>query len=170
MLCTNATCRVLHRGFLSEKIHVRTGVKQGCVLSPLLFNIVLDYVLTEVDIFSNGIIWDAQNKPRLGNLDYADDIDLLSHTFIDMMNILQRLEAKAATVGLSINTHKTKEMRIGTNNSNKFRIQDTEIEQVKAFCYLGYMVTINGGTAEDVAYKISKTRQAFCVPKKHLVS
>lgn len=134
---------MLHRDFLSESILVKTGVIQGCVLSSLLFNIVLDYVLREADIPSNGIIWDFQGKPRLGNLDYADDVGLLSHTFTDMMNTLQ-LEAKASSVGLSINVHKTKEMRIGTNNPNKLRIHDIEIEQVKPFCYLSCMVTTDG--------------------------
>lgn len=96
LLYVNATCRILHCGSLSENIHLKTGIKQGCVLSPLLFNIVLDYVLTEADTSKSGITWNLQNKRRLGDLDYADDdIVLLSHTFADMKNTLQRLTDKA---------------------------------------------------------------------------
>jgi len=37
-LYNKSTCQVIHRNRKSEIISVRNGVKQGCVLSPLLFN------------------------------------------------------------------------------------------------------------------------------------
>ena len=38
------TCQVLHGGTMINPIEVKTGVRQGCLLSPLLFLIVLDWV------------------------------------------------------------------------------------------------------------------------------
>ena len=38
------TCQVLHGGTMTKPIEVKTGVRQGCLLSPLLFLMVLDWV------------------------------------------------------------------------------------------------------------------------------
>ena len=51
---------------------------------------------------------------RLEDLDYADDISLLAHTFNDIRTKLQRLHHETAKVGLKINISKTKEIRIHT--------------------------------------------------------
>lgn len=119
--------------------------------------------MTEADTAEGGITWNLQNKRWLGDLDYADDIVLITHTFTDMKNVLQRLTVWAMSAGLTINTQKTREMRIGTstNNRNRFYIQGEEVEKVKFFCYLGCIITTNGGTEEDVSFKIRKARQAF---------
>ena len=38
-------CRVVHEGRVSEPISVQTGVRQGCILSPTMFLIVIDAVM-----------------------------------------------------------------------------------------------------------------------------
>jgi sorting nexin-29 len=72
-----STSNVLHKNLLSETIPVLNGVKQGCTLSPLLFNVILDYVMSKVDKNSEGIILGLWGK--LTDLKYADDICLLTH-------------------------------------------------------------------------------------------
>jgi hypothetical protein len=57
---------------------VFNGVKQGCILSPLLFNVTLDYVMSIVCKESEGITWGIWSK--LMDLNYADDICLLTHS------------------------------------------------------------------------------------------
>lgn len=44
-LYSEATCKYVHYGKLRDPIHVKCGVKQSCLLSTLLFNILLDWVL-----------------------------------------------------------------------------------------------------------------------------
>ncbi len=166
LLYNNASSRVLHKGYLSGDIPVNAGVKQGCILSPLLFNIALDSVMRNVNSELNGITWDMCNQRKLCDLDYADDICLLAHTHADMEHLLQRLEQEAALVGLKINIDKTKEMRIGSNIPRKFAIQNQEIEQVTQFCYLGSMITPSGGADADVDLKLAKARQAFGILNK----
>ena len=41
-------CRVVHEGCVSESVPVRTGVRQGCILSPIMFLIVIDAVMPNV--------------------------------------------------------------------------------------------------------------------------
>jgi len=73
-----STCNVLHKNQVLEPIPVLNGVKQGCVLSPLLFNVTLNYVMSTVSTNSAGVKWGLCGK--LTDLDYADDICLLAHS------------------------------------------------------------------------------------------
>lgn len=80
MQYTNFKCRVLHQGELSNEISTSSGVRQGCILSPLLFLVVLDEVLAFTLDRKNcrGIQWDLLSNEYLNDLDYADNIAMLS--------------------------------------------------------------------------------------------
>jgi hypothetical protein len=84
-----STCNVVHKNLKSELILVLNGVKQGCTLSPPLFNVTLDYVISKVSKESEGIRWGICDK--LTDLDYADDICLLTHSTRTMQKMLERL-------------------------------------------------------------------------------
>ena len=59
---------------LLEFFKIVSGVRQGCILSPFLFIIVIDYIMRRTtDKPEYGIVWQKQN--RLTDLDFADDID-----------------------------------------------------------------------------------------------
>jgi hypothetical protein len=49
-------------------------------------------------------------------------------------------------------------MRVNTSNTQKFKLQNTEIEEVESFVCLGGVVSENGGTEEDVASRINTLR------------
>ena len=52
------SCRVVHRGQLSDCFNVRTGVRQGCLLSPFMFLLVIDWIMrTTTEGKKNGIQW-----------------------------------------------------------------------------------------------------------------
>ena len=53
-LYTGTTCRVRAGEGISEEFEVKTGVRQGCVLSPLLFNCYMDYILREAMKMTEG--------------------------------------------------------------------------------------------------------------------
>jgi hypothetical protein len=67
-----STCNVLHKNRLSKPIPVLNGVKQGCTLSPLLFNVTLHHAMSKVSKNSEGIRWGLWGK--LTDLNYTDDI------------------------------------------------------------------------------------------------
>jgi len=105
-LYNNSTFQVIHRNRKSESIPVINGVKQGCVLSPLLFNIVSDTALSKANDTQRGIRWTL--TVRLEDLDYADDIRLLAHTFNFIRTKPQRFHHETAKVGMKIYISKTK--------------------------------------------------------------
>lgn len=158
-LYLNATCRIKHRGKLSERFSVTSGVKQGCALSPLLFILVIDYIMKAVNQQPRGIRWNLYT--RLEDLDYADDLCLLSHTYNEMQAKLDLLEHNAANTGLKINIRKTQEMRMGGRSIQPLTLNNTAVETTVKFCYLGSVLTPEGGAIEDVTARIRKAGHAF---------
>ena len=70
-LYSNAFCHVRFKNKCSDKFTVANGVRQGCVLSPSLYIIVLDMVLKGINIEApGGIQWRPYQK--LSDLDYED--------------------------------------------------------------------------------------------------
>jgi hypothetical protein len=166
-----ATCRVLHRGKLSEQFEVLSGVRQGCLLSPLLFLIVIGDVLrAALPAGSQGIRWELFKT--LKHLDYADDITLLSHRFLDLAHMVQGIEREGIHAGLKINGPKTKIMsvvsKIPAESHQSSADQELQIcvggqtlEKVNNFTYLGSKVSPKGGTEEDVESRIQKAKGSF---------
>jgi hypothetical protein len=102
-----STCQVLLEGKLSDTIAINTRVRQGCILSPIIFFMVMDNVTNKVILGKErGICWGISQQ--LEDLDIADDIGLLSHTFHKMSMKLKDLENIGKTVGLKINSEKAK--------------------------------------------------------------
>ena len=74
-------CKVIVDGSLSDDFEVKSGVIQGGILSLLLFNMVIDYVMRKVAEETNArIVWGDESK--LVDLDYADDIVLIDHFLV----------------------------------------------------------------------------------------
>jgi hypothetical protein len=52
-------------------------------------------------------------------------------------------------------------MRVNPQNKHRFFLEGREIEEVNKFCYLGFMVSLDGGANEDVITRINKTKGDF---------
>ena len=73
------TCKVLHGGDAKEKFQVLTGVRQACILLPFLFLMAIDWAMRQTtQREKNCIQWTILDQ--LDDLDFADDLALLSHT------------------------------------------------------------------------------------------
>lgn len=153
-------CQVLHQGKLTQPISVGAGVRQGCILSPILFLLVLDAVMRRtIGGRRRGIQWGVNS--RLEDLDYADDICLLSQRYTDMQFKLDALKEVADVTGLKINHRKTKVMKMNAENRQALNFDGEEIEEVYTFSYLGSVVSTSGGAEEDVKNRIKKANVAF---------
>jgi hypothetical protein len=152
-------CRVLHNGRLSEPFATNCGVRQGCILSPILFLIVIDDILSRaVDGKKRGIWWTPFHQ--LEDLDYADDIVFMSQNVSHLQAKLDDLHAVSGEANMKINVSKTVSM--SNNNSDaRFRIGNEEIERVEKFTYLGSVITASGGALDDVRARLRKAEVAF---------
>ena len=106
---------MVHGGGLTEAFDVKSGTRQGCMLSPLLFLVVIDWVTRHsVDIKGTGIHWISEKC--LQDLEFADNLAPLSHSSNHMQEKTQSLKAVASSVGLRIKKGKTKLMKMKTNS------------------------------------------------------
>jgi len=128
---------------LSENFPVKIGVRQGCVLSPSLFNL---YISDLADELNTGD-FDAPllNTSEVSSLFYADDLVLLSTSQNGLQNAIDKLGLYCNKWKLSVNINKTKIIvfnKKGHMFSNlKFHILNEDIEIVSSYCYLGVVLT-----------------------------
>ena len=133
----------------TDAFEILAGVLQGDTLAPYLFIIVLDYVMRMSigqDKDTLGFTVTPRRSRRypaeiLTDLDFADDIALLSDTLQQAQNLLSRVESAAATVGLQMNASKTKFMTYNIKgNAVLYTIDGKHLDQVNDFQYLGSWV------------------------------
>ena len=102
----------------------------------------------------------------LEDLDFADDIALVSPKYEHIQNKTNRLGHNAGRLGLKLNAQKCKVMRMNTLKEDKVMIGREEVEDVEEFVYVGTTVTKEGGGTEDIKKRLSKAPGAFFNSKK----
>ena len=160
-LYNNSRCAVRTDGVMGDWFQIVTGVRQGCILSPLLFLLVMDWVLKRATYNCNcGIQW--TNNGRLTDLDFADDIALVDDAWVGMRELTKRIETEAGTVGLCINAEKTKIMVVGDMaETESITAGGKQVEVVEEFCYLGSMISRKGDSERDIKTRIGKANAIF---------
>lgn len=133
---------------------------QGCVLSPFLFLLTMDFVMRrslEHDI--HGLRW---GTGQLTDLDFADDVALLRKTQPGLVQMTSALEVEAAKVGLRISASKSKILRVGyTGPHMAITVGQQQLQEVEEFTYLGSVITADGGSDRDVTCRIGKAAAMF---------
>lgn len=98
---------------------------------------------------------------QLDDLDFADDLALLSHTYQQMQEKTNLVSSTAMDIGLNVNINKSKILKINSSSINSVTLNKSKLEEVQSFTYLGSIVDQQGGTDADVKARIGKARVAF---------
>lgn len=160
----NSKCKVKVENEYSATFEVKTGVRQGDGLSPILFNIALEEALKEVNKTNLGI----KIIKNISVLAFADDVVILAENKRDLEDMTKTLILETKTVGLKINDDKTKFMYFGRNqdNSRYFTVENHNFEKVNEFKYLGTIISSNNSEQSEIQNRIiSANRSLFAVNK-----
>ncbi|VDO82779.1 unnamed protein product [Schistosoma margrebowiei] len=150
-------CKFVHAGQLIKSFEVKTGVRQGCLLSPFLFLLVIDWIMkTSTSEGKHGIQWTS--RMQLDDLDFADDLVLLSQTQQQMQEKTTSVLAASSAIGLNMHKGKSKVLRYDTACTNPITIDGEDLEDVKTFTYLGSIIDEHGGSDADVKVPIGKNK------------
>ena len=127
-------------------IPIGKGVRQGYILSPLLFNVYAERIMR--DILEN---WDkgiSIGGRKVTNLIYADDTTLIAGAKDDLTELITKVKITSETAGLYLNVMKTKVM--STGKVYHIIVDDNDIEIVDTFIFLGVLITNDGVTDKEL--------------------
>ena len=138
------TSHVKLNNMLTEDFMIKSGVRQGDVLSPLLFNIYINDIINTFNTIDS-------SPPKLidkdiGCLLYADDLAIISTSSTGLQNSLNKLDNYCSEWKLNVNMSKTKTMCLKTSSKEEdFNIQfkNRTLDKVSTYTYLGMDITSN---------------------------
>ena len=109
-----ATVRTGHG--TTDWFQIGKGVRQGCILSPCLFNLYAEYIMRNagLDEAQIGIKIAVRN---INNLRYADDSTLMAESKEEPKSLLMKVKEESEKVGLKLNIQKTKIVSSGPISS-----------------------------------------------------
>lgn len=150
-----AESSVLIDELISEKFGSSRGVRQGCVLSPILFSIFINGLIDDIKASNLGVqMTDSDGAVRpLGALLFADDIALMATSKQELQRLLDIVAAYFTKWKLKLNLEKSQIMIMNPNNrgaadsTTKLRyghgLEARELEYTKEVRYLGVMINPN---------------------------
>ena len=156
----DAGCKVRTENGLSDAFDINTGVRQGCILSPFLFILVIDWIMKETTKnIDDGIPW---NDKKLCDLDFADDIAILADSAPALQRLTDELSNNAAKFGLRISSEKSKIMQTGpVHQPPTINCNGVPLECVEKFTYLGSVIANDGDSEKDVRTRMGMGYSTF---------
>ena len=145
-------------GTVSSQFHIQRGVRQGSVLSPILFLLVMDPILLELQSKSNGL---NISGLFLGALSHADDIRTLSTNLTDCRAQISSASSFATQRGLTLSTEKCEAIIAPSPPASYIQVDDIKIPISHSARCLGAWWTSNLSSYKWITVNINKARGAF---------
>ena len=133
----------------TDWFQIGKGVRQGCILSPCLFNLYAEHIMRNAGLeeAQAGIKIPGRN---INNLRYADDTTLMAESEEELKSLLMKMKEESEKAGLKLNIQKTKIMTYGPITS--WQIDGETVETVADFILGGSKITADG----DCSYEIKR--------------
>jgi hypothetical protein len=166
-----------------EPFSISAGVKQGCVIAPLLFNVYIDFVVRQalermstcgVSVLYrfSGSLAARERDPGCATFDttipllmYADDMALTCPSSKELVQFLQCMDDVCAEAGLCINAGKTEVMSVDRFQRDPLPapivLRGGAVKLVSKFKYLGAIVTSDCAFDAEISARVGKAAAAF---------
>ena len=153
-LYEHSSSAVLLNNQLGEFFQTTVGVRQGCLLSPVLFNLYLERIMLDT-------LQDHHTSISIGgrpicNLRFADDIDLMGGSNTELQDLTNKLATTASAYGMEVSSEKSKVLVNSTSNiSANITMNGEPLEEVTSFKYLGATLSKDGTCTAEVRIRIA---------------
>jgi hypothetical protein len=167
-LVSNSSYQVRIDGPRSEAFEIRIGLRQGCVLSPILFDVFINDFVGELPVGPIGINVHAGEKTirtfNLHTLLFADDVAFVASTEEKLQDLLDLFNTWCNKWRMVISVNKSKFMAINhkrVTGDPTFTIAGRgDLERVKEFKYLGVYISESLSWEHDAKMKLSRYNEA----------
>ena len=139
----------------TDWFQIGKGVRQGCILSPCLFNLYAHYTMRNAGLeeAQAGIKIAGRN---INNLRYADDTTVMAESE-ELRSLLMKVKGEREKVGLKLNNQKTKIMASGPIIS--WQIDGQTVETVSDFILGGSKITADGDCSHEIKRRLPLGRK-----------
>ena len=176
--------KVVGNGGESDPFEVTNGTKQGCVLAPTLFGIVIAAMITDalddpqlrgidVTFRTDGGVFNLARLRAKGKLSralikelmFADDCALVAHTEADAQKLMDAFARSARRYGLTVSIKKTEVLFQPKPNSPyvppRITIDNQPLKVAEHFTYLGSIISSDGSINSEITSRIAKASASF---------
>ena len=158
-LYNKASSAVFINKTIGEWFQTTVGVRQGCLLSPTLFNLFLERIMADALEDHVGTI--SIGGRTITNLRFADDIDGLAGKEEELADLVERIDSTSSAYGMEISAEKTKLMTNSTQGiQTDIRANSQKLDTVNSFKYLGALIS-DEGSKPEVLSRIAQASAAL---------
>ena len=149
---------------------INTGLRQGCVMSPSLFNIYMDAMMRKVIDGAPGGV--TVGNERVTDLDFADDVALMADTWMVLVGMVMSMEQVTQRFGINISAKKSEILYIGRGEGNvrteDLQLRGQALKQVEEFIYLGSVFASDGRIIQDIERRRAGATRTFGTLRRRL--
>ena len=141
----DATVRTGHG--TTDWFQIGKGICQGCILSPCLFNLYVEYIMRNagLDEEKPGIKIARRN---INNLRYADDMTFMAESEEELKSLLMKVKEESGKVGLKLLIQKTKIM--ASSPITSWQRDEETVETWRDFTLGGSKITADGDCSHEI--------------------
>jgi len=146
---------------LSDRFPNRNGLKQGDALSPLLFDVALEWGIRRVQVNQDGLKLNGIHQL----LAYADDVNILGGSIRAVKENVEALVVAAEEIGLEVNANKTKYMVMSRDQNagrtHSMKTDNSSFERVDEFKYLGTILINQNSIQEEIKSRLKSGNACY---------